>query len=106
MVTKETTVVTAAIKVDVIALTPTVKVQTDRKPSAAIVANNIIIDLNASNASPTKARNQTTSVGVKKTTIPRLGLHDTDPTSLWSRPATSLRPLLLISFSTLGVPDT
>jgi hypothetical protein len=55
MVTKGTMVVTAVIKVDVIALTPTVKVQTDLKLSAAIVVNLIIIGLNASNALPTKA---------------------------------------------------
>jgi hypothetical protein len=56
MVKNLTTVILADdIKVDVIALTPTLKVQIDLKLSADIVANLLIIGLNASNVSPTKA---------------------------------------------------
>jgi hypothetical protein len=48
-VTKVTTDVAVAIKVGVIAQTPTAKVITGLKLSAAIVVNSFIIVLNASN---------------------------------------------------------
>ena len=83
MATKETTVVVVAVKVDAIALIPIVKVPTDPKLSAAIVASIGIIGLNANNVSPTKAslvtKRTISSVVAKMTIIPRLGLHVTGP---------------------------